>query len=120
MLNCSLNFEIGDLDDGVGRVGHPEPKHRIDFYGHTVQGDGLLPFQIDSSGAHVQNHAALNQRNDPVQTWLPDIGEAAKPENNGALVFLRNTKTAQKQKAEDENRHNLEKSHENLMEQNCV
>ena len=120
MLNHSLDFEIGDLDDGVGRVGHPEPKHRIDFDGHPVQGDGLLPFQIDSSGAHVQSHAALNQRNDPAQPWLPDIGEAAKPENNGALVFLRNTKTAQKQKVEDGNRHILEKSHENLIEQNCV
>ena len=75
-------------DNGSFRIINPKPKHRIDFDGDVVSGDGLLSGDCRDDDLHVDFAEPVGELVDPGQSRLADAGQGPAPAEDEALLVL--------------------------------
>src|SRR6266567_2595526 len=80
---------VQDLNDRALRVDHLEVDDGVDLGGHVVLGDDLLRRHLERDHAQVDLHEAVDtERDDEAQARAPDRDQAAKAEDDAALVLV--------------------------------
>ena len=93
---------VGDRDDGAFRIGGAIPQHGVDLDRDAVAAERLLGVELLRDGAQIDGDLALDKRDQQIKSRPAMALEAAEPEDDGALIFLRHADGHQQQ--DDDNR----------------
>lgn len=96
-------LRVDDGNDGLGGVADVIPQHGVDADRHAVARDGLLLLRGDGARADVDGERALDaERDDPVKPRAAQARVAPEPEDDAALVFLRDAKAGEEDEKRDD------------------